>query len=673
MNQLVSILRAVEFSKNSGSGRWAQAVSIAGDRATANISELFTLVGVPTNTSYSSLRSVPSTDSGPRVTLGAFSVGDGGAGLWIYDPLSTLPDDGVISIKPSDLLGGDPGRRLRIYEERLALKWYSAVGDGVANDTSAINAWIAALVTTGEAGFAGAGTYLTDTITSLNLQVNIRGAGAGKTIFKSRQGRDVFEITGKSIHTLRLSDFTIDGASGTGMGLNVHDNNFVYNVVLRDIDVQDTGSNAIYLREAFSTHLENIFVNRFGWDGIVLQGGPATTLINCYVNTFVGEGRAGYRIYSGTTTLLGCNGMGASTNCNWATFGGSDAVISSGAAPPTVTLSGAGIDKYARQIRAEITLAGPRGVAEGRYTTNGGADWTVFVTAASVPLGLTGFSFDFDIGVYSVGDAYETDGVNSYALIELIGCNVESWSNVGIWFKGGSYGDYYGTTFFAGTSGVTRALLYDYCVGEAHTFDASSSISTLGATWLNGEPVHVTSGRAPFVSHNSSVDSYWSPASGAVLPIPTIAIASQSQAFEVSALSVVGEVSIENGTNFTKSSTLQTSSDVVQNVTLLAAAIGVKGTYDMTVWASGVDPATGATATLCKRSVFEVAADGSLTTRIANEALASQYDGITVGGLVVQHDGGTPGNMQAAITGKLATTIKWSVKATVLTQLSPIA
>ncbi|AQX94074.1 glycosyl hydrolase family 28-related protein [Lactiplantibacillus plantarum] len=68
------------------------------------------------------------------------------------------------------------------------VKWFGAKGDGVADDSDAIQA----AVDTGKSVFVPAGTYLITKTISLNLQ-NFIGAGANQTIFNA-QNTDLFEL-----------------------------------------------------------------------------------------------------------------------------------------------------------------------------------------------------------------------------------------------------------------------------------------------------------------------------------------------------------------------------------------------------------------------------------------------------------------------------------------------
>lgn len=74
--------------------------------------------------------------------LGVASHGVGG-GIFAWDATSTLDDNTGTVIKPTGVDGGLPGRWLREWDlGELDVCWFGAVGDGVADDTSAIQATI---------------------------------------------------------------------------------------------------------------------------------------------------------------------------------------------------------------------------------------------------------------------------------------------------------------------------------------------------------------------------------------------------------------------------------------------------------------------------------------------------------------------------------------------------
>jgi len=81
-------------------------------------------------------------------------------------------------------------------------------------------------------------------------------------------------------------------------------------------------------------------------------------------------------------------------------------LVPAGTTPPNVQLAGRPT-LGSLQIAIQITTGGPLGTAIFQWSQTGGAPWTTGVlTAASVPLGMTGMSALFPVGTYSTSDAY---------------------------------------------------------------------------------------------------------------------------------------------------------------------------------------------------------------------------------------------------------------------------
>lgn len=97
-----------------------------------------------------------------------------------------------------------------MYRRKLNVKDYGAVGDGVTNDTTAINAARTAL-TSGKTLYFPAGTYLTDTQTFSSLSgVAIYGDGEGVSVIKHRTGGKVVDID-STCSQVTLQNLTLDG------------------------------------------------------------------------------------------------------------------------------------------------------------------------------------------------------------------------------------------------------------------------------------------------------------------------------------------------------------------------------------------------------------------------------------------------------------------------------
>ena len=116
--------------------------------------------------------------------------------VWSVADATSVPT--ISNPTGSDLVGfiaADAGAEPRTVQdklrERLSLKDYGAVGDGVADDTAAVNAWFTAVLSTGLTGYAPAGTYkctspiVFDYVSKQFTGFTLGGDGVQKTLFTS--------------------------------------------------------------------------------------------------------------------------------------------------------------------------------------------------------------------------------------------------------------------------------------------------------------------------------------------------------------------------------------------------------------------------------------------------------------------------------------------------------
>lgn len=84
------------------------------------------------------LRKLSSPD-GFAVLGGFASLGDGGGGLWYWDPAATDADDAGTTVAVGGVM---TGRWRRFLEDHVNVRWFGATGDGSAADDAAIQAAI---------------------------------------------------------------------------------------------------------------------------------------------------------------------------------------------------------------------------------------------------------------------------------------------------------------------------------------------------------------------------------------------------------------------------------------------------------------------------------------------------------------------------------------------------
>ena len=112
--------------------------------------------------------------------------------------------------------------------EFVSVKDFGAVGDGVTDDTAAIQAAIAHASITKQAIYAPAGTYFCGSSTiTINTGIQMFGDGMASTVFSFSSGAgNAFAIAqGAGVVGLQLRDFAINGQLGGKVGLRLGDGN----------------------------------------------------------------------------------------------------------------------------------------------------------------------------------------------------------------------------------------------------------------------------------------------------------------------------------------------------------------------------------------------------------------------------------------------------------------
>jgi len=180
-----------------------------------------------------------------------------------------------------------------------------------------------------------AGTYAVGAIAlgSTFAFKTIRGDGPGVSILQqiAATGNVLAFVTAQSTHTVSLRNFSIQGHASSSAGHGIHFPTLmtippfscsIENVVIRDMGgagIKDEMGN-------FTFNLYNVWIDDCLDHQFDLEGGNTTTLINCYALDVPTAGKAGFRIHSGSPTMIGCNGINSGEY--WGIF--SDSVADEG-------------------------------------------------------------------------------------------------------------------------------------------------------------------------------------------------------------------------------------------------------------------------------------------------------------------------------------------------------
>lgn len=144
--------------------------------------------------SIAALRSLSHTTYNCAFVTGYYTAHDGGGGAYQYDPADTTSADNGATI----IVAADGGRWKLQLTGALSLKQCGAKGDGTTDDTAAVNAWIAIIMSGAgpKTGYAPAATYhVTQQITMDFGPV----ATTGATFIGDGRAQSIFEL--KSVTT----------------------------------------------------------------------------------------------------------------------------------------------------------------------------------------------------------------------------------------------------------------------------------------------------------------------------------------------------------------------------------------------------------------------------------------------------------------------------------------
>ena len=161
---------------------------------------------------------------------------------------------------------------------------YGATGNGVTDDTSAVQAAITAVSTAGGGVLLfPEGTYLCSSALTLASFVTLMGMGPGVSVIHQTT-TTANGLTGTDLNNVTISGLTVTGpGSGSGIGVNlaVSVNTTVPYVIIENVRVASFGSHGLELQSVIVSRFSRVNAQGNGGDGWHLYGSPT----GCHWNT----------------------------------------------------------------------------------------------------------------------------------------------------------------------------------------------------------------------------------------------------------------------------------------------------------------------------------------------------------------------------------------------------
>ena len=287
----------------------------------------------------------------------------------------------------------------------VSVKDFGAVGDGVADDTAAINSAIAATV--GKALFFPSGTYMTTGGHVLTNQYAFGSSRNSSIIKKLSGGSNIILLSNTSTEAASISDLTIDGNSLNGHGIFVANTqtgtaastpSFITRMLIKNIGAAVTTVNVSGITAANPGVVTTAAAHGLVIGDVVrvksVQGIDTTAL--AFVEWL--DAGSGYTPGTHSLTLTYVSGQTATT------YGIADIVVGGGGTVTSVTLTTQPTG-YTTRNRTTVTAAVPGGgsgfqcslipygsPARSLFNRTGQVGTVPSITQFSLNLNSTGFS-----------------------------------------------------------------------------------------------------------------------------------------------------------------------------------------------------------------------------------------------------------------------------------------
>lgn len=166
---------------------------------------------------------------------------------------------------------------------------YGALGDGLADDTGAVQAAIEAASITGGVMYFPPGAYVINAMLLIPSNVHLKGAGELTTVLKFGvidHGITNIDPVGGN-ESIYLSHFSIDGSDVTYFGVFLDG---VQGACINQVRVISTGSHGISLRNGVRAKIVNCTVTNNGGSGVEFVSQTDSIIQGCNINSNIERG-----------------------------------------------------------------------------------------------------------------------------------------------------------------------------------------------------------------------------------------------------------------------------------------------------------------------------------------------------------------------------------------------
>lgn len=229
-----------------------------------------------------------------QALVGGYNIiGDGGGGPFFWDSTSTEPADNGLIFETDE---GGTGRWKRVINSTfINVKGFGATGDGVTDDTTAIQAAI------NEAEFGNGtiyfptGVYITTSTILVGRYIDLRGEGQRATFITGDGDFDIFEFVHPADGIFRetvVSNMGITSTASTGTGRGVYLNNPA-RVVFRNVRIANHKGKGVFAErntnfDFLLSFYDCFFSNNGDW-GTDIDNCNSAQFFNCSWQSNVGE------------------------------------------------------------------------------------------------------------------------------------------------------------------------------------------------------------------------------------------------------------------------------------------------------------------------------------------------------------------------------------------------